>query len=277
MPQLFDSNILMFVGRYKGFFHVCTLSNGHLHVHQYKFLSISHAINGLSDIQHAGRINDSHWVEASEEVSSLFLIRSEPTERKRRLSNNPKIHIWNGRDTYCRMWSAKGGGINNKTDFTLTNSTMGKDICSMCMNKAPNEYLNYARTKNNEPIPDEFERDKELYIYKLKLENGRYYVGHSMEPLARIKQHFQGKGASWTQTYPPLSTISVESAQTTNWKIAETIENNRTLHLMLEYGWKNVRGGFWCDLDEKKTKKNLEHHRLYIEALGFDVSTILRR
>lgn len=276
MTQSSTSNPLIFVGKYKEFFHVCMLSNGCLYVHHHKFLSITDAINGLSDIQKMGRIDDLHWLKASTEVSSLFLIRLESPERKKRSSNN-KAHIWNGQDTYCRMWSAKGGGISHKADVTLTNSTMGKEICLMCMNKAPNEYLNYVKTKNNEPILDEFERDKELFIYKLKLQSGRYYIGHSMNPLARIQTHYQGKGSSWTKAYPPLDTISVESAQTTNWKIAETIENHRTLALMLEYGWKNVRGGFWCDIDEEKTKKNLERHRLYIEVLGFDASTILRR
>ncbi|MGR5536471.1 GIY-YIG nuclease family protein [Vibrio mediterranei] len=250
--------ITMFVGRYKGFFHACILSNGCLYIHHQKFLSIVHATNGLSDIQQAGHIDNSHWTTASAEVSSLFLIRLESAKKKRRLSSDGKVHIWNGRDTYCRMWSAKKGGINNKTDFTLTNSTMGKEICSMCMSKAPNEYLSYTKTKNNEPEADEFERNIELYIYKLKLQNGRYYIGHSMDPLARIQKHFQGKGASWTKVHPPMNTISVESAQTTNWKVAETIENHRTLTFMLEHGWKNVRGGFWCDLDEESTKKKLE-------------------
>ncbi|MGR5443062.1 hypothetical protein, partial [Vibrio mediterranei] len=56
--------------------------------------------------------------------------------------------------------------------------------------------------------------------------------------------------------------------------------NGEVSHFGLEFGehgWKNVRGGFWCDLDEESTKKKLEHHRLYIEVLGFDVSAILRR
>ncbi|WP_408681404.1 GIY-YIG nuclease family protein [Vibrio harveyi] len=277
MTLSLNLNALTFVGKYKGLFHVCMQSNGYLYVHQQKFLSIAHAINELCEIQKIGLINDSHWLEPSEEVNSLFLICLESTKKKRRTPHNPKVHIWNGQDTYCRMWSVEKGGIVNKTDFTLTNSATRKSICSMCLNKAPSEYLNYATTKGSEQISDEFECDKELFIYKLKLQNGRYYVGHSMDPLARIQKHLLGKGAAWTKTFPLLNTISVESAQTTNWKIAETIENHRTLALMQEYGWKNVRGGFWCDLDEEITKKNLEKHRLYIEVLGFNVSTILHK
>ncbi|WP_394801380.1 GIY-YIG nuclease family protein [Vibrio harveyi] len=147
----------------------------------------------------------------------------------------------------------------------------------MCLNKAPSEYLNYATTKGSEQISDEFECDKELFIYKLKLQNGRYYVGHSMDPLARIQKHLLGKGAAWTKTFSTFEHYICRICTNNKLENSRNYRNHRTLALMQEYGWKNVRGGFWCDLDEEITKKNLEKHRLYIEVLGFNVSTILHK
>lgn len=40
-------------------------------------------------------------------------------------------HLWNGTDTVCRMFST--GGMR-KTKQRLSNSLLGKKICSMCLN-----------------------------------------------------------------------------------------------------------------------------------------------
>ena len=42
------------------------------------------------------------------------------------------------------------------------------------------------------------------YIYVLKLEEDRYYIGRTSNILRRIKEHFTEGGAIYTKKYKPL-------------------------------------------------------------------------
>ena len=42
-----------------------------------------------------------------------------------------------------------------------------------------------------------------VYIYILKLKQGKYYVGKTSNPNFRIESHFNSKGAEWTKMYKP--------------------------------------------------------------------------
>ena len=42
-----------------------------------------------------------------------------------------KAHLWNGKDTLCKMY---GSGGMNTSKFSLHLGTNGKDICTMCTN-----------------------------------------------------------------------------------------------------------------------------------------------
>lgn len=74
------------------------------------------------------------------------------------------------------------------------------------------------------------------YVYVLRLQGGRRYVGWSADPETRIASHFLGRGAHWTQTYPPVAVESIQPGDT-------TLENVVTIALMVKHNWKNVRGG----------------------------------
>lgn len=39
-----------------------------------------------------------------------------------------------------------------------------------------------------------------------------------------------------------------------------------TIKLMKEKGWRNVRGGFWCNVREIETLKNLNAHGYFIDV-----------
>ena len=74
-------------------------------------------------------------------------------------------------------------------------------------------------------------------VYVLELEGDKYYVGYSTNIRRRVKQHFEGAGAGWTEAHKPIRVDKVLPGKT---KIDETMV---TLKYMKRRGWKNVRGG----------------------------------
>ena len=52
-------------------------------------------------------------------------------------------------------------------------------------------------------------------IYILKCEDDKYYVGKIASNVwKRIKQHFDGKGAKWTQKYKPVDILDIRRGMT---------------------------------------------------------------
>lgn len=80
------------------------------------------------------------------------------------------------------------------------------------------------------------------YVYVLKLQNDKYYVGQTNNPTSRIKYHFDGHGSSWTALHRPVEIISVEQG-------GKELEKLRTLQMMRRHGWANVRGYAWCQIE----------------------------
>ncbi len=76
------------------------------------------------------------------------------------------------------------------------------------------------------------------HVYALALEDGCFYVGHSMDVDTRVAEHFLGRGAAWTRLHAPLHVLSVQPGD-------ESLENAQTFAFMAKYGWRNVRGGKW--------------------------------
>jgi hypothetical protein len=85
-------------------------------------------------------------------------------------------------------------------------------------------------------------------LYILELEDDNYYVGITRNGLDnRITQHFTGNGAKWTKEYHP---VSIHDYYMFNMDFdIEFLEDVITLEMMEEKGWKNVRGGSWCQVD----------------------------
>jgi predicted GIY-YIG superfamily endonuclease len=74
-------------------------------------------------------------------------------------------------------------------------------------------------------------------VYVLSLEGGRYYVGKTVNLIKRYQEHLNGKGASWTNKYPPISLVSsIEGASPFD-------EDMVVKQYMAKYGIEKVRGG----------------------------------
>ncbi len=88
-----------------------------------------------------------------------------------------------------------------------------------------------------------------MFIYILKLENNKYYIGKTSNPTFRLDQHFNLNGSLWTKKYKPIELIEIIS-NCDNYD-----EDKYTIKYMEKYGINNVRGGSFCEL--KLNKDNL--------------------
>lgn len=86
--------------------------------------------------------------------------------------------------------------------------------------------------------------DKPYYVYILKLQNDKFYVGKTERRAERIEEHLSGKGSEWTKLYP--------STQNNYFFIKSTIyshmETDLTLYMMKMYNICNVRGGLFSQI-----------------------------
>ena len=81
-------------------------------------------------------------------------------------------------------------------------------------------------------------------LYVLKLQHRCWYVGISANPERRIKQHFRGKGASFTKKHLPVECVHTEPF-TTRYK-AEYAEYRVARKMRALYGKDLVKGAGWC-------------------------------
>jgi hypothetical protein len=44
-----------------------------------------------------------------------------------------------------------------------------------------------------------------VYIYSLKLQSNKYYIGKTDNPNFRLENHFDSSGSAWTKKYNPIS------------------------------------------------------------------------
>ena len=86
---------------------------------------------------------------------------------------------------------------------------------------------------------------KRWWLYVLKLEEGKWYVGiTSKTPEERFQEHaLKKRGAYWTMRYKPLEIELTEDLGAVTKEHAEKYENRITRLLMKERGLNNVRGG----------------------------------
>lgn len=87
------------------------------------------------------------------------------------------------------------------------------------------------------------------YIYVLKLENDKWYVGLTINHKRRIAEHFgethKYPPAKWTKIFKPVAVENVIKVDCS--KISpEDWERIYTILYMRKYGAHNVRGADWC-------------------------------
>ena len=89
------------------------------------------------------------------------------------------------------------------------------------------------------------------YLYVLKLEQNKFYVGITLDPDTRVGQHFDGGGSEWTTMYPPIDIVEVTPIK------SSFEEDMRVKQLMSIHGIDNVRGGSYSqpnlNVDQMKT------------------------
>jgi predicted GIY-YIG superfamily endonuclease len=86
---------------------------------------------------------------------------------------------------------------------------------------------------------------KKYWLYVLKLEADKYYVGvTSKTPEQRFRQHQNGfLSASWTKKYKPLEIFDKKELGSMTLPEAEVYENKVVREYIKKYGINNVRGG----------------------------------
>lgn len=114
-----------------------------------------------------------------------------------------------------------------------------------------NDPQNVRREKKSGSPPTKRQKGNE-FLYLLKLEHDKYYVGKSHNVEKRFSDHKNGAGSSWTKLHKPLEILSVQKV------VSSYDEANLTKDTMKKFGIDNVRGGPYCDNElDYKTKQIL--------------------
>ena len=91
-----------------------------------------------------------------------------------------------------------------------------------------------------------------VYIYILQLEQGKYYVGKTINPSFRLESHFNSNGSAWTKLYRPIKMVELIP------NCDDYDEDKYTRMFMDKYGMDNVRGGSFVSVElEQSTKTHL--------------------
>jgi hypothetical protein len=86
-----------------------------------------------------------------------------------------------------------------------------------------------------------------VFIYTLKLIQGKYYVGKTTNPSFRLKNHFNSNGSAWTMKYKPIELLELIP------NCDDYDEDKYTRKYMDKYGIDNVRGGSFVSIELDKT------------------------
>jgi len=88
-----------------------------------------------------------------------------------------------------------------------------------------------------------------VYIYSLKLQSNKYYIGKTDNPNFRLENHFDSCGSTWTKKYSPIGIHELRPDCSVH------DEQKITQEYMEKYGIDNVRGGPWCKIKIDPSEK----------------------
>lgn len=88
-----------------------------------------------------------------------------------------------------------------------------------------------------------------VYIYVLKLQHDKYYVGKTSNPYFRVESHFNSEGSEWTKINKPVKLLELIEGD-------DYDEDKYTKKYMDKYGIDNVRGGSYTSVKLDKETKN---------------------
>ena len=84
---------------------------------------------------------------------------------------------------------------------------------------------------------------KKGFVYTLKLEDEKYYVGYTTNLARRMTEHMTGiGGAKFTSKHVPKSVLQVTEGD-------QNLELAQTVVMMHKHGWENVRGSEFCQVE----------------------------
>lgn len=81
-----------------------------------------------------------------------------------------------------------------------------------------------------------------VFIYILLLEQGKYYIGKTTNPIYRLEKHLSFNGSAWTKKYKPIIVLEILP------NCDDYDEDKYTIKYMEKYGVNNVRGGSFCEI-----------------------------
>lgn len=81
-----------------------------------------------------------------------------------------------------------------------------------------------------------------VFVYVLRLFGDKYYVGKTISPNIRLKNHFNGKGSNWTKKYKPIEVLELVPQSD------KFHEEFKTIDYMDKFGVENVRGGSFSEI-----------------------------
>lgn len=111
--------------------------------------------------------------------------------------------------------------------------------------------------------------DSDYWVYILRLEGNRFYVGVSKTPEMRIFNHIHGFGATWTLRYSPFKVEHIQKLDgVSDYRAACLIEKRITLEAANSWGFEYVRGSTFTNVDFQSSwkRKSLGHGLLDIES-----------
>lgn len=89
-----------------------------------------------------------------------------------------------------------------------------------------------------------------VFIYILKLQQNKFYIGKTNKPNFRLRDHNDGNGSTWTKKYNPIKLVELIP------NCDDFDEDKYTLKYMDLVGIDNVRGGSFCRIKLSDENKN---------------------
>lgn len=94
------------------------------YIHLHEFCDLEKSVEVAHKVMVFGSIDEQYWdISDDLEQSDTFLVRGN--------SAKLKAHLWQGLDTWCRMYST--GGLAE--DYELSKLLLGRKVCTMCANQ----------------------------------------------------------------------------------------------------------------------------------------------
>ena len=90
-----------------------------------------------------------------------------------------------------------------------------------------------------------------VYIYALKCQQNKYYIGKTNNPMVRLESHSNANGCAWTKMYKPIELVALIP------DCDDYDEDKYTRKYMDKYGIDNVRGGSFVSMKLEQSELDL--------------------